>query len=185
MKFLAISSLIAAVAAVPVAELTERQAPQIIFPTSISTYNVGTGAVTYKTTIGRVFKHPTNHGQDYTTLGTYYFPPQYAGWNCEFLFDIGGYDSLYTGSRKVDLFLSQKPATATTTSWPQGNLRDQHVARMEIDAYTGRGKFIEGTGGKFKCPMGEYAGEIVGVYDEIDLYWRQDHAKGPYFIAYP
>ena len=154
--------------------LQTRQIPTTIHPTSISQYTVSTGAINFSTPRGLVLKTGTSDS-DVTTLATFDFPPTLRGLRCRFVFDLSGDASaVVTGSARADVFTSLAPATGSTTTWPSGNLRDQHVGRLVADV-GGEARWeqpVEGEAPVFDCPWGtSLAGELVGVYDAVRIEW--------------
>ncbi|KAH7396068.1 hypothetical protein BKA64DRAFT_675246 [Cadophora sp. MPI-SDFR-AT-0126] len=156
----------------------------IIKPTTRSQYEVWTGAVHYNTPNGKIFKD--GHSSDITTLLTFDFPAATYGKTCEFHFVLASEaTSKLSGSAQFDVFTSLAPATHSTTTWPSGNLRDQHAGRMQ--AYLpGEAQWLEGfpTYGKsFPCPSGTLAGELVGTGDVDDIEWLAGNS-GAYIKYY-
>ncbi|KAH6711914.1 hypothetical protein BKA61DRAFT_611805 [Leptodontidium sp. MPI-SDFR-AT-0119] len=157
----------------------------IIKPTTRSLYEVWTGAVHYNTPNGKIFKD--GHSSDITTLLTFDIPAATYGKTCEFHFVLASEaTSKLSGSAQFDVFTSLAPATHSTTTWPSGNLRDQHAGRMQ--AYLpGEAKWVEGfpTYGKsFPCPSGQtLAGELVGTGDVDDIEWLAGNS-GTYIKYY-
>jgi hypothetical protein len=173
--------------AAPTATYTSTSGPATIYPKVSSQYTVSTGAINYNTGKGLVYKSPTDNGADITTLVTFYIPDSYYGSSqtCELVFDLD-WSSTATGSARADVYTSLAPATTDTTTWPHGNLRDQHVGRLI--AYPGQAATWEQTfqGPTFKCSdaAGMYlAGEFVGVYDQDLITWVPG-VDGPKIIAY-
>jgi hypothetical protein len=142
---------------------------------------VWTGAVTYNTASGKVFKN--GRSADITTLVTFDFPSTIpAGSLCRVEFYLDATSTL-TGSERAQIFTSLKPATGSTTTWPSGNLRDQHVGDFHF--VKPGNAVVEATYGgsqPFPCPIGQtLAGEIVGRWDEVDIEWNTAVA-GPRII---
>ncbi|EON69901.1 hypothetical protein W97_09165 [Coniosporium apollinis CBS 100218] len=146
-------------------------------PAAISLYEVWTGAVQYKVDEGKIFK--SGKTTDITTLATFEIPAWTGGLTCEFVFELTEGATL-TGSKRFQVFTSQKPATASSKSWPSGNLRDQNLGTMEA-VKPGRATIVEGpaTSAFFPCPAGQtIAGELVGQNDQVDIAWNNKVA-GP------
>ena len=163
----------------------QRRYAQELFPDYTSQYNVGTGAVTYDTGVGLISKSPTNGGQDTTTLVTFNIPSSWASYTtCRLVFSSAA-DSEVSGSGRADLFTSIAPATTSTTTWPQGNLRDTHIGR--IIATPGAEATWEQTFSGPDFPCSEIAGykvggELVGVYDEDYITWTAG-VDGPKIVV--
>jgi hypothetical protein len=179
MKTLAILSFAAAVLAAP---SSKREVPPATIDPILSQYNVATGAVTYNTGVGLIKKQYGNT-PDTTTLMSFEFPASTAGYKCEILFPLDS-ASTATGSRRAQVFSSLKPATETTTTWPDGNLRDQHLGDLYFTA-PGGADWEETYGpyapGVFPCPAGyKLGGECVGRWDEVEIAWTQSSTAGPY-----
>jgi hypothetical protein len=154
----------------------------VIVPTAISQYTVWTGAINFNTGSGKVFKNGIV--SDITTLATFDIPSSAAGKTCELHFVLDSTSTL-SGSGQFDVFTSLAPATASTSSWPSGNLRDQYVGRMTAVA-NGEATWTPGFPSEtsFPCPAGEtLAGELVGTGDVDDVEWSQATA-GPYILFY-
>ncbi|KAF2398326.1 hypothetical protein EJ06DRAFT_451268, partial [Trichodelitschia bisporula] len=74
---------------------------------------------------------------------------------------------------QFDVFLSQKPATTSATSWPSGNLRDQHLGRMKVETRPGAAICVDehpAPHAPFLCQEGIFAGELAPV-DQVNIYW--------------
>jgi hypothetical protein len=158
--------------------------------TPIYTYNydVGTGAIECNPAWNRVTKSDYDNGHHITTLLTFEYPAASAGGLCQFGFHLTLTDVLDgDGGGLIDLFSSQEPAPGCTSSWPPGNRRGDHLARLQPvlggDAeYTDI--YITYITEPTPCaPPGTIeAYELVGVYDNDHVEW-QPSVSGP-FIAY-
>jgi len=145
--------------------------PGVVKPTTRSQYEVSTGAISYNTGVGKVIK-TGGAASDITTLVTFDFPADAAGKTCEFHFFLDGAQTV-SGSGLLDVFTSLAPATASTSSWPPGNQRDQHVARLAV-SLGAEAAYVDGFPNSIKsfpCPSGTWAAEFVGVYDVDDIEW--------------
>jgi hypothetical protein len=146
--------------------------PGQLKPTDISQYTVGTGAIDFDVTNGKIFKADSDKGNSITTLVTFDFPLDSAGKDCSFTFELDSTATL-TGSGLFDVFTSLKPADHDTTTWGPGNQRDQNVGRMSAvlnGQATWVAKFLADP---FPCPAGTTKGyELVGVYDNDDIEWN-------------
>ncbi|KAH8684309.1 hypothetical protein BGZ60DRAFT_426704 [Tricladium varicosporioides] len=144
-----------------------------IVPKTVSQYSVWTGAVKYNTNLGKIFKDGKT--TDITTLATFDIPASLAGKTCSLHFYLDSTATL-TGSGAFDVFTSQAPATQSTTTWPQGNLRDNHAGRMKA-VIGGEATFLDGYplhAKSFPCPAGYLvAGELVGTGDNINVAWDE------------
>jgi hypothetical protein len=156
--------------AVPIAQL---------FPIATSQYNVATGAVSFHTSRGLVYRSPTDHGADITTLVTFALDAQYSSHLCQVVFALASADSSATGTLQAQLFTSLAPATASTTTWPSGNLRNNDLGSIQM-VVGGYATWQVGTGpgatanGFFPCSdiAGQlYGGEIVPQGDEVEVSW--------------
>lgn len=149
-----------------------------IRPSFISQYEVSTGAVHYQSPQGKISK---NNGKttDISTLLTFAIPDEAQGKTCSFHFDA--VDTV-SGTGVFDVFLSQKPASGNSESWPSGNLRDHHAGRMAAKSGA-EAKWVSGhpaAGQRFPCPpAGKYGGELVGVGDVDHIEWVAN-TSGPY-----
>ncbi|VUC36548.1 unnamed protein product [Clonostachys rosea] len=156
-------------------------------PSALWKYNVGTGAIT-ASVVGEVDKSNTNRGQDLTTLMTFTYPPEATGKKCQFFFGLHPDDTL-TGSKKLDLYTSNKPATASTTTWGPGNQRNIHLGRLNMISggeATWEGKYNGYLTDKVDCkPAGTVEGfEVVGVYDTDRVSWNPIY-RGPRIVITP
>ncbi|KAM0333395.1 hypothetical protein ACHAQA_002056 [Verticillium albo-atrum] len=145
-------------------------------PSSLYTYDVGTGAIKCDVTYGLVDKSTSNNGHDYTTLLTFTYPEAAAGKQCLFEFFLDDNASLY-GSKKVDVFTSLAPAPGCTTGWAPGNQRNVNLGRLSIqrnglstwDA-TYSPYLTKST--PCKAPGTVEAFELAGVYDHDHVSWN-------------
>lgn len=153
---------------------------QIIRPDATSQYKVWTGAIDHYTQGGRIFKDSKT--TNITALLTFSFPAESADKTCSFHFDLSDDSTAeISGTGQLDVFTSLAPADYSTSSWPPGNLRDQHIGRMTAKA-GGEAEWVSGFptfGQGFLCPAGQtYGGELVSVGDNDLIDWLA--ASGPY-----
>lgn len=151
----------------------ETTGSNIIKPKVTSQYEVSTGAVRHGTSNGKIFKDGKT--TDITTLLTFDFPTASAGKTCSFHFDLCSDPAAkVSGTGQFDVFISLAPATRTTTTWPSGNLRDQHIGRMRAQP-NAAATWVAGLptfGQSFPCPAGKtYGGELVGTGDVDHIEW--------------
>jgi len=183
MKTSTFISVLSAAATALAAPATIKTRDNVIRPSVTSNYNVWTGAVTYNTGAGVV--HKSYKDADITTLVTFDFPASTQGKQCELIFDLDA-TATASGSQRVQVFSSLKPATGSTTTWPSGNLRDQQLGSLYFPAPPSTGVWEEtGTtsSGKFPCPAGQtLAGEIVGRWDQVDIKWNAA-VSGPKIVV--
>lgn len=176
-------AIIGFVSAAPVPDTActpETETPSnIIWPATTSQYEVSTGAVLYGTAFGRISKNGKT--TDITTLLTFDFPEDSAGKICSFHFDLD-HSAAVSGSAQFDVFTSLAPAEGNRTSWPSGNLRDQHIGRMTATV-DGAATWVAGLptfGQGFLCPAGQtYGGELVGAGESVLIEWSA-RFSGPY-----
>lgn len=158
-----------------------------VFPDFTSQYNSKTGAVDFHTAAGLVSRSTNNGGADITTLVTFTLGQQYAANQCQLVFDLESASSSVSGSAKAQIFTSLAPATASTSTWPSGNLRNQNLGAIDVVA-NGRATWQAGSGpgataeGYFPCSAiaGQiYGGEIVPQGDNVQISWPagQDGVK--------
>jgi len=177
----ALFSLLTLTSALP----TEKRADNIIRPTVISQYSVWSGAVSYNTPTGLIFK--SGRTSDITTLATFSIPWSTAGKTCELVFSLlNNYPP--TGTAQFDVYTSLAPADHSTTDWPSGNLRDHYAGRLKAVA-NGNAVNVEGlppvAGEGFPCPAGQLlAGELVGAGDQVQVKWDAA-TEGPYIVVRP
>ncbi|KAJ9634923.1 hypothetical protein H2199_008787 [Coniosporium tulheliwenetii] len=152
----------------------------ILNPTTLSHYSTWGGAVDYAVSWGAVLK-PNGKYTDTTTLVTFRVPASTQGKTCEFGFYLDDSATL-GGSKQFDVFTSLAPATVDTTTWPSGNLRDQHAGRMTA-VKPGYATWVDGIGPAsktFPCPYGQtLAGELVGVNDIDEITWNGASLEPP------
>jgi len=163
-----------------------------ILPDFTSQYTVSTGAVDFHTSRGLVSRFPQNGGKDITTLVTFELPEQYANNQCQLVFDFGSdSSSSVSGTGQAQLFTSLAPAEKDTSTWPSGNLRNQHLGTIQVNAY-GRATWEAGSGpgasvdGKFPCSAiaGKiYGGEVVPVGDVDNISWAAGR-DGPKILVW-
>ncbi|KAK3331857.1 hypothetical protein B0T19DRAFT_482259 [Cercophora scortea] len=110
-----------------------RQDTGVIEPTTLYTFNVGTGAINCTNTGGLVSKSPTNGGNDTTTLITFTYPPESAGKSCTLQFFLAGPDVTLDGTGQIDVFSSLAPAPGCTDTWPPGNGRNIQLGRWNVE----------------------------------------------------
>lgn len=145
--------------------------PGSVRPLAVSTYSVWSGRIQYATSRYRIFKNQIS--SDLTTLLTFNIPATAAGKKCTFNFRIPN-TGTFTGSSSIDLFKSFQPATASASSWPPGNSRDQHYGRLQgirnvISPYLAG---YPTTGKSFNCPTGLTGFELVGTGDAVNVdFW--------------
>jgi hypothetical protein len=148
-----------------------------IKPTIISQYKVSSGAVTYNTQKGKIFKD--GHSSDVTTLVTFNIPANAKGKKCDFIFSLDA-TAILSGSKLFDIFTSQAPPTQSTTDWPQGNLRGNQLGRMKATK-PGDATVEWQISNKLTsadCETGLIYRELVGVYDVDHIEWSKNLA-GP------
>jgi hypothetical protein len=153
----------------------------VIRPKAFSQYDVWTGAVRYNEQRGKIFKD--GRTTDVTTLITFDFPAASAGKTCSFHFGLSSDPAAkVSGTGQFDVFISLAPATRSTTTWPSGNLRDQHIGRMRAQP-NAAATWVAGFptfGQAFPCPAGQtYGGELVGIGDVDHVEWLAS-TSGPY-----
>lgn len=160
----------------------------MIRPDTLSQYTVSTGAIAYNVPTGRIHKNGVD--SDITTLVTFTFPDNTAGKTCEFNFALNnclhcnpGYPY---GTAQIDVYTSLAPADHSTTTWPNGNMRDQYIGRLQA-IKPGVASYVAGfpvIGQGFPCPAGmTLGGELVGVGDVDEINWDGE-GEGPYFRVY-
>jgi len=164
-----------------------------VLPDFTSQYTASTGALDFHTTRGLVSRFPQNGGKDVTTLVTFELSSQYSNNQCQFVFDMGNDSTGYvTGTGKAQLFTSLAPADQDTSTWPNGNLRNQNLGTINANAY-GRATWDAGSGpgasvdGKFPCSEIAgyiYGGEVVPVGDADTISWVAGSGDGPKILVW-
>lgn len=164
-----------------------------VLPDFTSQYTASTGAVDFHTTRGLVSRGPQNGGRDITTLVTFELPSQYSNNQCQLVFDLGNDPTSYvTGTGKAQLFTSLAPADKDTSTWPSGNLRNQDLGTIQVNAW-GRATWEAGSGpgasveGRFPCSdiAGKiYGGEVVPVGDSDTISWAAGNGDGPKILVW-
>ena len=166
MKYLTsaiLTTLLSLVSAAPInsTNTQPQAAPQVtslpaagsgfLLPSVTSQYQVWTGAVNYNINHGKIFKN--GQSSDITTLLTFNVPAFAAPQYCEFHFFLDN-SATVSGSGLFDVFSSSAPATQSTTTWPQGNLRDNYGGRLQA-VVGAEATFQDGYGNDaevFECP---------------------------------
>lgn len=184
-SFVAVAAALVGSAALShAAPLNARDAPgaapiATIFPDTTSLYHANTGAVDFNVWRGFVSRSPNNGGADVSTLVTFSVPASYAGNKCQLVFDLNSPSSYTSGSQKAQAFTSIAPATESTETWPNGNLRNQFIGTLDI-VNNGRATFEAGSGpgattnGFIDCCdiAGKLlGGEVVPVGDSDTISW--------------
>jgi hypothetical protein len=157
----------------------------VIFPQVTSQYNVGTGAVSLNTGSGVVDKYPSNGGKDITSLVTFSIPAYPSGFTCELVFDLDSTRGV-SGSASAQAFTSLAPATATTSTWPQGNQRDQFVGTLKAIPGERATWDLPASTRQFPCSeaVGRlYGGELVPTGDSDHISWVPG-VDGPKIVVY-
>jgi len=164
-----------------------------LLPDFTSQYTASTGAIDFHKSRGLVSRFPQNGGKDITTLVTFELPEQYASNQCQLVFDFGSdSSSAVTGTGKAQLFTSLAPADQDTSTWPSGNLRNQNLGTIQVNAY-GRATWEAGSGpgasveGRFPCSAiaGKiYGGEVVPVGDADTISWAAGRGDGPKILVW-
>jgi len=167
MKFTAAIAAAILGAATTLAVPLQQSTSNTLVPTVISKYNVWTGAIFFNTGLGRIYKDGRNPEE--TTLVTFKFPDTLKGKQCKFVFTLDA-NQHFSGSAKFDIYTSLAPATASSSTWPSGNLRDQYLGRFQ--ALVGDATPIDHANNPFPCPAGQTLGaELVGVFDNDEIFW--------------
>ena len=151
----------------------------VVKPSVRSQYAVSAGAISYNTGVGKIFK--SGRSTDITTLLTFDFPAAAAGKTCTFHFYAESTVTV-TGSGQFQLYTSLAPPTGSTTTWPPGNRRNNHVGTLRV-VKPGEATWVDGnpvTAKSFPCPTGTVGYELVGVYDNDDIAWSGS-GSGTYF----
>jgi hypothetical protein len=147
----------------------------VVYPGTVSQYSVWTGAVAFQVYDGKIFKD--GHSSDISTLLTFSFPEASYGKSCKVAFTAPS----STGGGQFDVFTSLMPATQSTSTWPSGNLRDQHLGRMQLGA-DGTASLVSDVAPAlveaFPCPKGVVGMELVGAGDNVDIKWTQSKEQG-------
>ena len=157
----------------------------VIFPQVTSQYNVGTGAVSFNTNFGEVDKYTSNGGNDITSLVTFSIPSYPSGFTCELVFDLDSTRGV-SGSASAQVFASLAPATATTSTWPQGNQRDQYVGTLKALSGERATWDLPASTRQFPCSdaVGRlYGGELVPTGDNDHISWVPG-VDGPKIVVY-
>jgi len=150
-----------------------------VFPIATSQYDVATGAISFGTARGLVSRSPTNHGADTTTLVTFALDAAYSANLCQVVFGLNDPSSSAAGTMQAQLFTSLAPATASTTTWPPGNQRNNDLGSIQA-VKGGYATWLPGTGplapanGFFKCSdiAGQlYGYEVVPQGDQVAISW--------------
>ncbi|KAK6217245.1 IDI-3 precursor [Colletotrichum tabaci] len=155
--------------------------PTSFAPSAIFTYNTRNGAITPSSYGGVVSKSTSNAGNDLTALLTFTYPQAAAGKKCQLWFYLDAPTSSVSGSRKLDVFTSTKPAPASgSTGWGAGgpgNQRDVNLGRWSVAP--GGWATWDATYGAYltaptdcKAPGAVEGFELVGVWDNDYVSWN-------------
>ncbi|KAH8688417.1 hypothetical protein BGZ61DRAFT_453188 [Ilyonectria robusta] len=181
--FTAVAVAVSALAA-PLEERDTSQNKPHFNPSATWAYNVRTGEIA-STSRGVVSKFDANKGNDITALLTFTYPAASKGKQCQFAFYLNDGGNFH-GSGKIDLFSSLTPAPGTTATWPPGNQRNQHLARLSVAR--GQDASYDATYSTYltkktpcKAPGTKEGFELVGVYDNDFVSWNLNHA-GPRIV---
>ncbi|KAH7111666.1 hypothetical protein B0J13DRAFT_659831 [Dactylonectria estremocensis] len=154
----------------------------LITPSSTWQYSVKDGAISSTSTIVEVYKAPGNGGKDQTALVTFTYPVAAKGKQCQFEFYLPASASP-AGSKKLDVFSSNKPAPGPTSGGSPGNQRNSHLGRLSV--VPGAAATWDSTQGSYlttKVPCKEpntvEAFELVGVYDFDSINWNPSSGDG-------
>jgi hypothetical protein len=162
------------VAAVPGSDTQIPIKSKVIRPAVRSQYAVWTGAITYNTGVGKIFKD--GRSSDITTLITFNIPNAVVGKKVAFHFYTDAATSAAaTGSRQFDLYTSSAPAKKSTTTWPPGNQREKQIGRYQLAKSSGEAALLaefpqEAASYTFNS-AGAYGIELVGVNDNDYIAW--------------
>jgi len=172
MKFLTATTLLATLGATAALPAGPPPGTQFVTPTSRSQYNVWTGATTFNTGVGEVFKD--GHSPDITTLLAFDIPASAAGKTCRFRFRLNP-ASTVTGSGELDVYSTFSPPTHSTVEWPPNNNRNQELGRLIVtnnDVESVYSTDVPAVGFSYPCPApGPYGIELVGVGDVDSIDW--------------
>ncbi|TQN64245.1 hypothetical protein CSHISOI_11186 [Colletotrichum shisoi] len=176
---------VAATSAVASPLLSARQStppPTSFAPSAIFTYNTRNGAITPSSYGGVVVsKSTSNAGNDLTALLTFTYPQAAAGKRCQLWFYLDAPTSSVSGSRKLDVYTSTKPAPASgSAGWGAGgpgNQRDVNLGRWSVAP--GGWATWDATYGAYltaptdcKAPGAVEGFELVGVWDNDYVSWN-------------
>ncbi|KAK2015255.1 hypothetical protein LZ32DRAFT_656596 [Colletotrichum eremochloae] len=178
-------TLVLAAASALATPLSVRQSappPTSFAPSATFTYNTRNGAIYPSNYGGVISKSSSNEGNDLTALLTFTYPQAAAGKKCQLWFLLDGPTSGVSGSRKLDVFASSRPAPAGgSPGWGAGgpgNQRDANLGRWSVPAAGGWATWDATYGAYLTAPTdckapGTVEGfELVGVYDNDYVSWN-------------
>ncbi|CEI63495.1 unnamed protein product [Fusarium venenatum] len=102
-------------------------------PSDTWQYSVHNGAIAAAPNFVEIYKSTGNGGKDQSALVTFTYPVAAKGRQCQLEFHLPA-EASPAGSKKIQVFSSNKPAPGPTSSWAPGNQRGNHVGTLSVVA---------------------------------------------------
>jgi hypothetical protein len=96
-------------------------------------YSIRDGAITAISSIVEIYKSTDNGGKDQIALMTFTYPAAAKNKQCQLEFHLPA-NANPTGSKKIDIFTSIKPAWGPTGGWGPRNQHNNHIGRLSVIA---------------------------------------------------
>lgn len=155
-------------------------------PSNTWQYSVRDGAIATALSLVEIYKSTGNGGKDQTALVTFTYPTAAKNKQCQLEFHLPA-NASPAGSKKIQVFSSNKPAPGTTGGWGPGNQRDNHIGTLSVvagGAATWDSAQRPSLAFKTPCkaPGTVEAFELVGVYDFDSINWNPSSNYGPRIV---
>ncbi|PTD06294.1 hypothetical protein FCULG_00011862 [Fusarium culmorum] len=155
-------------------------------PSDTWQYSVHNGAIAAAPSFVEIYKSTGNGGKDQSALVTFIYPPAAKDKQCQLEFYLPPGASP-AGSKKIQVYSSNKTAPGPTSSWAPGNQRGNHVGTLSVvagGAATWDSAQNPSLAFKTPCkaPGTVEAFEFVGVGDFDSINWSPSLGYGPQIV---
>ncbi|KAH7006736.1 hypothetical protein EDB82DRAFT_439151 [Fusarium venenatum] len=155
-------------------------------PSDTWQYSVHNGAIAAAPNFVEIYKSTGNGGKDQSALVTFTYPVAAKGRQCQLEFHLPA-EASPAGSKKIQVFSSNKPAPGPTSSWAPGNQRGNHVGTLSVVAggaatWDSAQKPSLAFKTPCKAPGTVEAFEFVGVGDFNLINWSPLSGYGPRIV---
>lgn len=155
-------------------------------PSDTWQYSVHNGAIAAAPSLVKIYKSDGNGGKDQSALVTFTYPVASKGSQCQLEFHLPA-EANPSGSKKIQVFSSHKPAPSPTSGWAPGNQRNNHVGTLSVVAGgAATWDFAQKSSLAFKTPckaLGTVeAFEFVGVGGFDSINWSPSAGYGPRIV---
>jgi hypothetical protein len=155
-------------------------------PSNTWQYSVHNGAISVASTFVEVYKSTGNGGKDQSALVTFTYPAAAKDKQCQLEFHLPA-NASPAGSKKIQVFSSNKPAPGPTSGWAPGNQRNNHVGTLSVVAggaatWDSAQKPSLAFKTPCKAPGTVEAFELVGVNDFDSINWNPALNYGPRIV---